>query len=195
MALVPISVLSAGLGKLNVMSGLGEPLKADIELIAVTAEELNSISAAIASEEAYATQGIEKPASHNTIKVNIAKKANGTPILKLQSSQPISEPFLDMLIQVDWASGRLLREYTVLLDPPGYTGETDASTTLQAPMVKEPIVKESMVKSRDSVPAMQNGSTSGDVISGKAATPRPLKKLKKAAIETAEDVKIGRAHV
>ena len=188
MALVPISVLSAGLGKLNVMSGLGEPLKADIELIAVTAEELNSISAAIASEEAYATQGIEKPASHNTIKVNIAKKANGTPILKLQSSQPISEPFLDMLIQVDWASGRLLREYTVLLDPPGYTGETDASTTLQAPMVKEPIVKESMVKSRDSVPAMQNGSTSGDVISGKAATQRPLKKLKKAAIETAEDV-------
>ena len=139
MALVPISVFAAGLGKLNVMSGLGEPLKADIELIAVTPEELNSISAAIASEEAYAVQGIEKPASHNTIKVDIAKNAAGAPILKLKSSQPISEPFLDMLIQVDWASGRLLREYTVLLDPPGYTGEADSSAetqTAQAPLVK-----------------------------------------------------------
>jgi pilus assembly protein FimV len=137
MALVPISVFAAGLGKLNVMSGLGEPLKADIELLSVTPEELSSISAAIASEEAYTIQGIEKPASHNTIKVDVTKNAAGAPILKLQSAQPISEPFLDMLIQVDWSSGRLLREYTVLLDPPGYTGETDPSAqTAQVPMVK-----------------------------------------------------------
>lgn len=141
MALMPVSVFAAGLGKLNVMSGLGEPLKADIELISITPEELSSITAAIASQEAYATQGIEKPASHNTIKVDVAKNAAGAPILKLKSAQPISEPFLDMLIQVDWSSGRLLREYTVLLDPPGYTGETDASTsakntlTTEAPMV------------------------------------------------------------
>ena len=175
MALVPISVFAAGLGKLNVMSGLGEPLKADIELISVTPEELSSISAAIASEEAYATQGIEKPASHNTIKVNVAKNASGAPILKLQSTQPISEPFLDMLIQVDWASGRLLREYTVLLDPPGYTGEADASTTTtQAPRVK----------SGDSTPSgtMQNNSMSGDTMSSDNATSSPSssKKSKKA---------------
>ncbi|HSI24509.1 MAG TPA: FimV/HubP family polar landmark protein [Methylotenera sp.] len=140
MALVPISVFAAGLGKLNVMSGLGEPLKADIELLSVTPEELSSITAAIASEEAYTIQGIEKPASHNTIKVDVTKNAAGTPILKLQSSQPISEPFLDMLIQVDWSSGRLLREYTVLLDPPGYTGEADPNAqspqTAQVPLVK-----------------------------------------------------------
>jgi pilus assembly protein FimV len=188
MALMPISVFAAGLGKLNVMSGLGEPLKADIELIATTPEELSSITAAIATEEAYATQGIEKPASHNTIKVTVAKNANGTPILKLQSAQPISEPFLDMLIQVDWASGRLLREYTVLLDPPGYTGEVDTSTTtVQAPMVK----------SGDS---MSSGSTpsagNGDVISGKAAAPRPSKKSKKAAkIAPAEDAMLSSGEV
>ena len=136
MALVPISVFAAGLGKLNVMSGLGEPLKADIELISVTPQELSSITAGIASEEAYTTQGIEKPASHNSIKVSIAKNAAGAPVLKLNSSQVISEPFLDMLIQVDWASGRLLREYTVLLDPPGYTGEADSSAqTAQVPII------------------------------------------------------------
>ena len=123
LALLPLSVFAAGLGKLNVNSGLGEPLKADIELLSVSSEDLNSINAVIASEEAYTLQGIEKPASHNTIKIEISKNASGAPILKLKSSQPISEPFLDMLIQVDWASGRLLREYTVLLDPPGYAGE------------------------------------------------------------------------
>ena len=187
MALVPISVFAAGLGKLNVMSGLGEPLKADIELIAVTPEELSSITAAIASEEAYATQGIEKPASHNTIKVNIAKNASGAPILKLQSSQPISEPFLDMLIQVDWASGRLLREYTVLLDPPGYTGEADANTTTtQAPRVK----------SGEATPSgnMQNNSMSNDTMSNDATASTPIasKKSKKARkpikTESSEDM-------
>ncbi len=142
MALIPISVFAAGLGKLNVTSGLGEPLRADIELLSVTPEELNSLVAAIASEEAYANQGIERPASHNNIKIEIVKNSAGTSALKLKSTQPISEPFLDMLIQVDWASGRLLREYTVLLDPPGYTGETAgsqnsgvSSQATQAPVV------------------------------------------------------------
>lgn len=168
MVLVPISVFAAGLGKLNVMSGLGEPLKADIELIAVTPEELSSITAAIASEDVYATQGIEKPASHNTIKVIIAKNASGVPILKLQSAQPINEPFLDMLIQVDWVSGRLLREYTVLLDPPGYTGEIDAST--QA-------VQATTVKSQESLPS---DSVQNDTMSGETMT-RPLAKSKKSS--------------
>ena len=140
MVMLPISVFAAGLGKLNVQSGIGEPLKADIELISVSPEELASITAAIASEEAYAAQGIERPASHSDIKVIVAKNASGAPILKLNSAQPISEPFLDMLLQVDWNSGRLLREYTVLLDPPGYTGESDSSaqtsSTTQAPMVQ-----------------------------------------------------------
>ena len=150
MALLPISVFAAGLGKLNVDSGIGEPLRANIELLSVSPEELASITASIASEEAYATQGIERPSSHSGIKVEVAKNAAGSPILKLKSSQPISEPFLDMLIQVDWNSGRLLREYTVLLDPPGYTGESadnaqDSSTT-QAPIVKSGVNSGSMPK-------------------------------------------------
>ncbi len=188
MALLPISVFAAGLGKLNVMSGLGEPLKADIELIAVTPEELSSITAAIASEEAYATQGIEKPASHNTIKVIVAKNASGAPILKLQSAQPISEPFLDMLIQVDWASGRLLREYTVLLDPPGYTGEADTgSQTAQAPIISPSNTNPSG--------SMQNGTASGGAMdnqpprskkSGSSRTKPRKAKLSEEAVPATE---------
>ena len=173
MALVPISVFAAGLGKLNVMSGLGEPLKADIELISVTPEELNSITATIASEEAYATQGIEKPASHNTIKVAIAKNAAGAPILKLNSAQPISEPFLDMLIQVDWSSGRLLREYTVLLDPPGYTGEAD--TSMQNSQIAQPPLVKSFSKNKKE----QTANISDDGMQSGVVT-TPSKRTKKA---------------
>ena len=122
--LLPFAADAAGLGKLNVISGLGEPLRAEIELLSTTPEEMSSLTAAIAPEEAYAVQGIERSALQGTIKIEVGKKAGGTPILKLSTNQAISDPFLDMLIQVDWSTGRLLREYTVLLDPPGYTEQT-----------------------------------------------------------------------
>lgn len=123
LAFMPIYGLAAGLGKLNINSGLGEPLKAEIELLSVTPDELSTLSAAVASEEAYAVQGIPRLGVHNNIKVELIKNADGSPALRLRSLQPITDPYLDMLIQVDWASGRLLREYTILLDPPEYKQE------------------------------------------------------------------------
>ena len=120
LAFMPFTGFAAGLGKLNVSSGLGEPLKAEIELLSVTPEELSTLVAAIASEDAYAAQGVQRLAIHSNIQVEVSKSASGAPILKLRSAQPISDPYLDMLIQVDWSTGRLQREYTVLLDPPGY---------------------------------------------------------------------------
>jgi len=114
---------AAGLGKLNVLSGLGEPLKAEIEIMSATAKELSSLTADIASNDVYIAHGIEKPSSHQGINIQLGKSATGKAVLKLSSTQPITDAFLDMLIQVDWSSGRLLREYTVLLDPPGYKSE------------------------------------------------------------------------
>lgn len=133
LALLPLSSYAAGLGKLNVNSGIGEPLKAEIELLSVTPEELSTLAASIASEDAYAQQGIPRLGIHNNIKVEIAKNADGSPVLKIRSSQPVSDPYLDMLIQVDWATGRLQREYTVLLDPPGYKPESTASIPVTLP--------------------------------------------------------------
>ncbi|HQN65252.1 MAG TPA: FimV/HubP family polar landmark protein [Methylophilus sp.] len=176
MALIPVSVYAAGLGKLNVSSGLGEPLRAEIELLSVSPEELSSITAAIAPQEAYSAQGIERPASHGTIKVDVTKNPNGAPVLKLRSSQPINDPFLDMLLQVDWSSGRLLREYTVLLDPPGYTGESEgtAQSTVQAPTA---------------VPAgaITEATDTQATASGSSGKPSKSKRVKKPAAEAAGD--------
>lgn len=133
LALLPLSSYAAGLGKLNVNSGIGEPLKAEIELLSVTPEELSTLAASLASEDAYAQQGIQRLGIHNNIKVEVAKTADGSPILKIHSNQPVSDPYLDMLIQVDWATGRLQREYTVLLDPPGYKPEIASSAPVSLP--------------------------------------------------------------
>lgn len=111
---------AAGLGTMTSSSKLGEPLNAEIELLAVTPGELNGIQAALASEQVYQDQSLEKPASYPFIKIEVANNSKGVPVLKLSSSQPITEAFLDMLIQVDWPTGRLVKEYTLLLDPPGF---------------------------------------------------------------------------
>ena len=158
MALMPISLFAAGLGKLNVSSGLGEPLRADIELISITPDELSSLSATIANDEAYATQGIERPSMHNNIQIELAKNASGTPVLKLRTNQPVNDPFIDMLIQVDWASGRLLREYTLLLDPPGYRSQTDKSNLSQP--IQAPVTKSSSnINSQPMAVESSNGQT------------------------------------
>lgn len=127
LAVMSLTAEAAGLGKLTAMSGLGEPLNAEIELLSVSPEEMSSLTAIIASDDTYAAQGIERPGVINAIQVSVAKKADGSPYLKLSTHQPVTDPFVDMLIQVDWSTGRLLREFTLLLDPPGFNAGSAAS--------------------------------------------------------------------
>jgi len=177
-ALMSLGAEAAGLGKLTVLSGLGEPLNAEIELLAAGPDELSSLSAIIAPEEAYKVQGIERPALHSTIKVEIKKTPSGSAYLKLSSNLPVSDPYLDMLIQVDWSSGRLLREYTLLLDPPGYSqppvnlasGNTKAA--VNKPVVTTPaVVTEVPVATPSDKPV--KGSKKNSASSVTAVAPKP----------------------
>lgn len=172
LAFMPIYGLAAGLGKLNINSGLGEPLKAEIELLSVTPDELSTLSAAVASEEAYAVQGIPRLGIHNNIKVELIKNADGSPALRLRSLQPIVDPYLDMLIQVDWASGRLLREYTILLDPPEYQQEV-----IEEPVNKSAINKP-VVTSNNTVSTQASSNTE----TAHQTVPKTKKTKKSAAI-------------
>ena len=121
LVLISASAQAAGLGKLKVFSALGQPFRAEIELVAVSKEESLTLSAKLAPPEAFNQANIEYSSSLLGIKFAVEKRAEGEPqILKLSSSQPVNEPFLDMLVELNWAGGRLVREYTLLLDPPGY---------------------------------------------------------------------------
>ncbi len=111
---------AAGLGKLTVASALGQPLRAEIDLVSVQKDELASLTARLASPDAFKQAELEYTAALASVKVSVEKRPNGQPYIKLTSSQPIEEPILDVLIELSWASGRLVREYTALMDPPEY---------------------------------------------------------------------------
>lgn len=130
LALASFTADAAGLGRLTVLSGLGEPFTAEIEVLA-TAEEMASISAKIASQEEYAVQGYERPSVLDGITVSLGKRPDGSPVLNLSSPQPIDDPFMELVVQMDWQNGRLSREYNALLDPPGF-GERMLAKTLPA---------------------------------------------------------------
>lgn len=135
LALSPMTADAAGLGRLTVISALGQPLRAEIELVSVQKDELGSIAARLASVDAFREARLERSVSLLDIKFSVEQKADGAPVIKLATTQPVNEPFLDMLVELNWAAGRLLREYTVLLDPPGFSASQPVKT-VAAPMVK-----------------------------------------------------------
>ncbi|MDY0057367.1 MAG: FimV/HubP family polar landmark protein [Methyloversatilis sp.] len=112
---LPLSVGAAGLGKLTVQSAIGQPLRAEVELSA-TADELSSMSAKLASPSAFKQAGVEFASSLSGVRVAVDKRGN-RPVLVVTSDRVVNEPYLDVLIELNWASGRLVREYTFLLDP------------------------------------------------------------------------------
>ncbi|HSC23622.1 MAG TPA: FimV/HubP family polar landmark protein, partial [Casimicrobiaceae bacterium] len=110
--------LALGLGKLTVESALGQPLSARIELTSVTKDDLDSLRARIADPGAYRQNNLTYQATLSRARVSL-ENAGGQPYLKVTSPVSVQEPFLDLLVELDWAAGRVVREYTFLLDPPG----------------------------------------------------------------------------
>jgi len=107
---------AAGLGKLTVLSALGQPLRAEIELTAVSTEEASGLVARLASPDAFKQANIEFNPALLSLRFAIEQR-NGRQTIKITSSQPVNEPFVDLLLELTWNSGRLVREYTFLLDP------------------------------------------------------------------------------
>lgn len=110
-------VQAAGLGKMSVRSALGQPLRAEIELLSVPAEELAMVEAKLASAEAFRQARIDRAEGLAGLHFSIDKRADGQPVVRIVSATPVNDPFVDLLIELNWSSGRVLREYTVLLDP------------------------------------------------------------------------------
>jgi pilus assembly protein FimV len=107
---------AAGLGKLTVLSALGQPLRAEIELTAVTPEEAADLAVKLAPLEAFRAANIEFNPALLNLRFDIEQR-DGRRFIRVSSNQPVNEPFVDMLLELSWANGRLVREYTFLLDP------------------------------------------------------------------------------
>ena len=137
---VPLLANAAGLGRLSVTSALGQPLAAEIELFAEDKAELDSLSANLASDQAFRDARVDFAPVLSSLRFAVEKKPDGRAVLKVTSSRPVTDPFIDMLVELNWASGRLVREYTMLLDPPGMGGPQTVAPVAVAP-VQTPVAK------------------------------------------------------
>ncbi len=117
-----------GLGEIHLNSSLNEPMNAEIDLIAAGPDELTALRATLAAKDAFTRYGIDRPPFLSTLTFKVGKSKDGRDVLVVRSTESIPEPFVTFLVEVNWARGRLMREYTVLLDPPVYTPGERAST-------------------------------------------------------------------
>ncbi len=145
---------AVGLGGINVSSALGQTLKADIQLADISKNEKDSLSVHLASPDAYKDSGLEYPYG-NKFKFEIQTRADGQPYINVSSSQPVNDPFVSLLVELTWSAGKLTREYTFLLDPPGYQPLQPAPAQVQAvaPVAPAPESAASAVTSEPAVSA------------------------------------------
>jgi pilus assembly protein FimV len=118
-----------GLGEIRIDSALNAPLRAEIELLAASPEELDNLQVALASQETFERYGLDRPFYLQSLRFEIVRSGSQEGnYVSITSSNPITEPFLTFLVEATWSSGRLLREYTVLLDPPTFAPPAAADT-------------------------------------------------------------------
>jgi len=124
MAVAVTSALAAGnvwaltLGKLTVQSFLGEPLRAEIDVSSITDSEASSIQIGVASPERFSAASMNFSPSLSDLRFQLVPRPNGRYVIQLTSQRLVTEPFLDLVVQANWANGQLLRSYTMLFDPP-----------------------------------------------------------------------------
>ena len=138
--LASLEAHALGLGRISVQSALGEPLRAEIDIAEINAGEASSLSARVASAEVFRAAGLEYSPSISELQISIQKRADGRSYLRLSSARAVTEPFVDLILEANWSSGRIVRDYTMLFDPPNLrqpaNGGTAASVT--APVLSRP---------------------------------------------------------
>ena len=134
--LLPLAVAAVGLGEIRLSSALNEPLRAEIPLVSVTPDEAEQLSINLAPRERYEAAGIAQVPELRMLRFETVTGSDGSPAIRVSTREAVAEPFLNFLIEVSWPSGRLVREYTLLLDPPALM--RGAPPVSQLPEVSEP---------------------------------------------------------
>lgn len=144
---IGLSVISSlsyalGLGQLNTLSSLNEPFEAEIELLSTNSEELQTVSVQLASPEQFKSAGVDRLYQLSKLKFEILEDPSRGNFLRITSQEPMREPYLNFLLEVNWAKGRLVREYTALIDPPTYdSGSRVAQTDTPSRIDELPIAE------------------------------------------------------
>jgi pilus assembly protein FimV len=137
LALAGGNAFALGLGAIQVKSGLNQPLDAEIPVITESAAEVNGLSVDLASSEDFERIGLSRSRMTVPIEMAVGTNARGETVIKLTTKEAVREPLLDFLLVANWSKGKVLREYTVLLDPP-ITAPAKSTATV-APLAEKPV--------------------------------------------------------
>jgi pilus assembly protein FimV len=116
--LIPVAGHALGLGNIAMKSALNQPLDAQVELLSVRKGDLNNLAVKLGSEEDFQRVGADRAFFLTKIKFEVVSRKNGTAYVQLSTIETVTEPFLDFVVEARWPRGRILREFTVLVDPP-----------------------------------------------------------------------------
>ena len=145
--------MALSLGRITVLSALGEPLRAEIDVPDINAEEAASLKATIAAPDAFTAAGLEYNPAMSSVQTSLQRRADGRAFIRLSSERPINEPFVDMILETSWSSGRIVRDYTMLFDPPVARKTAPTPTLAQtSPAVAAPAASASPAKAAASTP-------------------------------------------
>lgn len=183
LSLNPMWADAAGLGRITVYSALGQPLRAEVQ-VSASKDELAGMTANLAPQEAFRQAGVDFVPTLAQLRFTVEKRAGGA-VIKVTSERPINEPFLDFLLELNWPSGRLVREYTFLLDPPEVAAQAGrAQAVVDARMV--PVLpagtEQGEVLARPA-PAAHSPEKPQAIASRKPAEPTPAPAAREAAGE------------
>ena len=169
------NTMALSLGRITVQSAIGEPLRAEIDIPDINAEEASTLKAIVASPEAFRAAGLEYNAAMSSLQVSMQRRPDGRAFIRLSSDRTINEPFVDMIIEASWASGRIVRDYTMLFDPPNLrTAGPAAQTAAQVSAVPTPSTRPQAPAVAGTAPSTGVArSAEGRKPSGKAAAAKP----------------------
>lgn len=118
LSMAHVDANALALGRITALSSLGEPLVAGIEVPDINAEEASSLKATLASPDAFRAAGMEYNPALANVQITLNKRANGSSYLLVRSDKVVTDPFLNLVVNANWSTGRIVRNYTLLLDPP-----------------------------------------------------------------------------
>jgi pilus assembly protein FimV len=132
---LPGAAHALGLGEIHVDSALNEPLAAEIDIVGATAEELSSLTASIANRETFLRFGAERPAFLASATFKVSHDVKGRPVLAIRSTASFTEPVVNLLVDLRWHNGEVIRQYSLLLDPSGFPAATQMAAAVRSPVV------------------------------------------------------------
>ena len=115
----PMAVQAMGFGGIKLKSALNEKLNAEVDLLSASEDDVQSLKISLASEDAFLRAGIDRTALLNKLRFKVQKRSNGDYYILVTTKEAVREPFMNFLLELNWKNGRMLREYTMLIDPPG----------------------------------------------------------------------------